>query len=85
MPHQVGIFCNFAAVDFDFTLIFVNVGGNGDFAVTIFRFGGDFCLFRADTDKLFVVTDTQRRARAKVKDRFCTVGFALRIFSEKHV
>jgi hypothetical protein len=35
--------------------------------------------------QLFVMADTQGRARAKVKHSLGAVGFALTVFPEKHV
>ena len=85
MPHEVGVFGDTGAVDAELTLVFENIRFYGYFAVTVFRFGCDVGLFRAHFHKLFIVADTERRARAKVKNGFCAVGFPLRVFAEKHV
>ena len=85
MPHQVGVFGNFTAVDADLPFIFKNRRFNRHFTVTVFGFGADIGVFRAHTNQLFIVADTKRSARAKVKDRLSAVGFALCVLPEKDV
>ena len=78
-------FGDFTAVDANFTFIFINIRLDCHFSVTIFRFGGDFGVFRTHFDKLFIVANTKGRARTKVKNSFRTVGFPLRVFSVKEI
>ena len=85
MPHQVGVFGNFTAVDTNIPFVFVDVRLNGNAAIAVFRLRNDSRGFRADTDQLFVVADTQGRARAKVKDSLGTIGFALTVFTKQNV
>ena len=85
MPHEVGVFGDFATVDADFPLIFKNERLNRNFSVPILRLGGDFCVVCADFDELFIVANSQRRPRTKVKNSLCTVGFPLRILTEEYV
>ena len=85
MPHQIGVFGNFTAVDADFALVFVNVGLNGNVSVAVLSFRDDTRRFRADTNELFVVANPKRRARTEIKNRFGAVGFALRVLPEQDV
>ena len=50
-----------------------------------FRFSDDFCTLRADTNELFIMTDTQGSACAKIENGFGAVGFPLRVFAKEHV
>ena len=85
MTHKVGVFAYFIAVYAKLPLIFVNNRLDYHLAVTILRLGGDFGVVCAQTDKLFVVANTERRSRAKIENGFGAVGFPLRIFTEKNV
>ena len=85
MPHQIGVLGNFTAVYADFPFVFKNQGFDRHFAVAVFRFRCNLRVVGADTNELFIVADTERRARTQIENGFGAVGFPLRIFSEKDV
>ena len=85
MTHQVGIFGDFTTVDTDFALGFGDTCRHADVAVAVFGVRGERCRFRAYLDELFIVANSKRRARAKVKDRLGAIRFALCVFTEKDV
>ena len=85
VPQEIDGARHFIAVDPEFPPVFIQFRFERDLAVLALRLGEKLRAGRADLDELLVVTDAQRRARAKIKDRLGTIGLALRILPIENV
>ena len=76
---------DFATVHADLSARFRDDCFHRDFSIPIFRFRRDNRALFPHFYKLFIVADPKRRTRAKIKYRFRTIRFPLRVFTEKYV